>query len=192
MFGFLTPRFVQDAHAVLKNARKILCYKRDLLSPEEVADLEGQMRALREAAKSRDRQGVEHAAESLERKFLKHFPPHPDAGWRENCEVFLVAIVIAFAFRTYFLQPFKIPTGSMQPTLNGIIGVPTAEPPPNVLTRVAHTLLLGRTYINVVARADGMIIGMEEASRFFFNYTGFGLFFIKKIYIILIKKKVLS
>jgi hypothetical protein len=53
-----------------------------------------------------------------------------DVPLAENVEVFLVAIVIALGVRTYFLQPFTIPTGSMQPTLNCVIGYPTAEPPP--------------------------------------------------------------
>ncbi len=35
-------------------------------------------------------------------------------------EVIAVALAVAMGFRTYFIQPFKIPTGSMQPTLYGI------------------------------------------------------------------------
>ncbi len=38
----------------------------------------------------------------------------------ENVEVLLVALAVAMAIRTFFLQPFKIPTGSMQPTLFGV------------------------------------------------------------------------
>jgi signal peptidase I len=75
-----------------------------------------------------------------------------DAGWRENVEVFLVAIVIAAGVRAYFLQPFKIPTGSMQPTLFGIVGTPTATSPPNPLTRAVQLVWLGRHSIDVTAK----------------------------------------
>jgi signal peptidase I len=51
-------------------------------------------------------------------------PPRSFPKWRENVEVLVVAISMAMACRTYFIQPFKIPTGSMQPTLNGVTGRP--------------------------------------------------------------------
>jgi signal peptidase I len=54
-------------------------------------------------------------------------PPRFAPGWRENLEVLTVAIAVAMAFRTYFIQPFKIPTGSMQPTLYGIHYLPQSE-----------------------------------------------------------------
>ncbi len=59
--------------------------------------------------------------EDAANKWLK---PYPNAAWRENVEVLLVALAVAMAIRTFFLQPFKIPTGSMQPTLFGV----TSEP----------------------------------------------------------------
>jgi signal peptidase I len=94
---------------------------------------------------------------------------------RENVEVFLVAIVIALGVRTYFLQPFTIPTGSMQPTLNGVIGYPTAEPPPNVLQQVLDYAVHGRDWINVVATDDEEVIGLEEYKTMGFG-TRFGIF----------------
>ena len=40
--------------------------------------------------------------------------------WADNLDVLLVAFSLAFAVRALFLQPFKIPTSSMQPTLHGV------------------------------------------------------------------------
>ena len=45
------------------------------------------------------------------------------------------AIIVALGIRTYFFQPFTIPTSSMFPTLNGITGKATAEEPPNIFTQ---------------------------------------------------------
>ena len=55
---------------------------------------------------------------------MKEYKP---SAWKENIEVVFVAVVIAMGIRAYFIQQFKIPTGSMQPTLNGIIAYPTKE-----------------------------------------------------------------
>ena len=45
----------------------------------------------------------------------------------------------------------------MQPTLNGIIGHPMAEAPPNILRQIGEYVVLGRNYINVVAKEDDRI-----------------------------------
>ena len=58
--------------------------------------------------------------ENLEKAANKWLKPYPNAAWRENVEVLLVALAVAMGIRTFFLQPFKIPTGSMQPTLFGV------------------------------------------------------------------------
>lgn len=42
--------------------------------------------------------------------------PHKST-FREYAESFLIAVVLALVVRTFFLQAFKIPTGSMRPTL---------------------------------------------------------------------------
>ena len=172
MISYFLPRHVRQGRALSKDARKLLAYKRDLWSEETVTDFEAGIRSLEAAVKSGDKRAVEQAAEQLDRKAGACVKPVPDAGWRENCEVFLVAIVIALGVRTYFLQPFTIPTGSMQPTLNGILGYPTTEPPPNFFVRLAHTAIFGRTWINVVAKTDEVIVDLREKKRFFiFTYT---------------------
>jgi signal peptidase I len=172
MIPFLTPRYVKEAQAILKNTHKLLCYKRDVLPETAVAEIGEEMRRLENAMNARDRAAVEACTEKFETLYSKHFPPHKDAGWRENCEVFLVAIVIALGVRTYFLQPFTIPTGSMQPTLNGIVGHETTEPPPNFIMRLADLAWHGRTYVDAVAKSDERVIDLVESnSLFFFTVT---------------------
>jgi signal peptidase I len=162
------PRFIQEGHAIVRNARKMLRYKRDLLTPGIVREIETQIEQLRKSIAARDEKAVQQNSAKLEKLFGKHIPMPKNAGWRENCEVFLVAIIIAIAVRSYFLQPFTIPTGSMQPTLNGIIAHATNYDPPNFLVRAIQFAWLGRTWVDVVAEDNDIVIGLEERRRFRF------------------------
>jgi len=45
--------------------------------------------------------------------------PRARAPWRENIEALVGAVVVALAFKVFFLEVSKIPSGSMQPTLMG-------------------------------------------------------------------------
>jgi signal peptidase I len=173
MFSFFQPKYVKHGQQFAKDARKILDYKRDLWSEITVADFEREIKKLEEGCKEKDAKKIDDAAHALNAMCTAQLPKIEDAAWRENCEVFLVAIVVALAVRTFFLQPFTIPTGSMQPTLNGILGHPTTEPPPNGAVRLWDTLIRGRTWVNTVAEDDDeTIIGSQEATwLYFFTYT---------------------
>ncbi len=164
MIPFLTPRHVKEGKIIVKNARKLFQYKRDLLPEAKAAEFQERIGALERAVASRDKAAVELETGRLEKIWGDLLPPPADAAWRENCEVFLVAIVIAIAVRTYFLQPFTIPTGSMQPSLNGIIAYATGEKPPNILERILEFVVLGRNYVDVVAKEDCTVVGVTESN----------------------------
>jgi signal peptidase I len=172
---FLTPKFVKQGRLYIKEAEKRLAYNRDRWTPEVIGNFEGEIARLTDAVKSRDEAAVKVCEQSLDKLCGQHCPLGPNAGIAENVEVILVAIIVALGIRTYFLQPFTIPTSSMYPTLNGIKGTPTKEEPPNILVRAFQTAAYGRTWHNVVAEADETVTNVTEEKRGglrrFFTYT---------------------
>ena len=117
------PRWKKESKLLHKGARKFLNYKRDLLVADKIEAIEEARDTLRAAIKAGNRDEAAEAeklvSKACEGALPRYRRPNPI---EENIEVFFVAIVIALGIRAYFLQPFRIPTGSMQPTLNGIIG----------------------------------------------------------------------
>jgi len=98
---------------------------------------------------------------------------------------------VAMAIRTFFLQPFKIPTGSMQPTLFGVTSVPdfsriifNAEDKSKIQAQLNEQLKLRKTltsptgwervrewfegisYLHVVAQNDGELQAIDPPVRF--------------------------
>src|SRR4029077_8619475 len=167
-----TPRYVKHSRLLLRHAHKYLRYKNDLLSASSREEILAGIENLRTALRDRDHERIHGAAEALDKTLHRLTPVNWESHWRENCEVILVAIVVAVGIRSYFLQPFKIPTGSMQPTLNGIIGHPSTEPPPNILRQIGDFVILGRNYIDVVSREDDQIFEIVPRKvAFFFTFS---------------------
>src|SRR5438128_5448914 len=167
-----TPRYIKQSRLLLRHAQKYLRYKNDLLAASTREELAAATQNLRAALRKHDHNRIQNQAEALDEKLHKLAPVTWESHWRENCEVILVAIVVAVGIRSYFLQPFKIPTGSMQPTLNGIIGHPSTAPAPNILRQIGEFIVLGRNYIDVVSREDDQVLQIEQKKiLFFFTFS---------------------
>lgn len=125
MFGiFASPerKMRENAGNWLELADKVYHYRRDVLTGQELAELRQNTGTLRTLVKERAgveklKLAIEHLEENLRRCGGAIYPK---SALVENVEFFLVAAIVILGIRTYFIQPFKIPTNSMWPTYNGM------------------------------------------------------------------------
>ena len=66
MLSYLQPRHVRQGRAFLKDARKLLAYKIDLVSHETAEEVQREIDQLEEAVRSRDKQAIEQQAHKLD------------------------------------------------------------------------------------------------------------------------------
>ena len=174
-----TPKWKKEAKLLHKGARKFVNYKRDLMEPEKIEAIENCREELIQAVKAGDREKTAEADKALTKACEGALPRYkrPNAI-EENIEVFFVAIVIALGIRAYYLQPFRIPTGSMQPTLNGIIGEQIKkEDFPSMPVKAVEFVLRGSKYMHKELDRDRTLVStdparfLEERNRLWFTYT---------------------
>ena len=166
-------RTVRQAHHVCRHVEKLVHHQRDLLSSQAIEAMNAEVAALRQACASGSKAELREGMSKAERAANKWLKPYPHAAWRENIEVMLVAIAVAMGIRTFFLQPFKIPTGSMQPTLYGVTQEDLRGRPevgiPNRFSRFFQYWFNGVSYFHVVAETSGTLIYAEPSKFVLFN-----------------------
>jgi len=170
---------VREAINLGRHVRKLMRHQQDILTPQA---LEGLQTALAEFGRTvragMPKRELRVEMVRLERAANKWLKPYPHPGWRENVEMLLVALAVAMAIRTFWLQPFKIPTGSMQPTLYGVTSEPDYSRPiqyggnhdnhfviPPPLHRV-QDWFHGISYLDLKTRNSGVYNGSSNPSRF--------------------------
>jgi len=191
IWHWLSSKAVREAHSMRNHVRRLLSAQRDLLSPMALGAVTTAINELEKTIAAGANSGkIRLKAEELEFAANKWLKPYPNPVWRENVEVLLVAIAVAMGVRTFFLQPFKIPTGSMQPTLYGVMSTPdysrinlnawdqsTIEAAVNQQFKVQNTVTIpdawerfkewfhGISYVHVVAHNDGPITDIGPMHR---------------------------
>ena len=153
----LTPRYCKQAKLLLKGLDRFVNFKRDLLSAGQLEHIASQRSALITAIKQRRRPEVESLSQSLNDYCGGALPGQAQGVLAENVEMLWVALVIVLGIRAFLVQPFQIPTGSMQPTLNGITAeATTSDPSPGFLGHLA-SWFTGTRYIHAVSDHTGYL-----------------------------------
>ena len=166
-FRYAFWKIYREAGHLSEQAQKILDHQRDLLTTERVADLEDAIGHLESTRKSGTRDEIAAAMARLETVAQTSLMAYPHASMRENVEGLLTMGIVLFAFRQFFFQPMAIPTGSAQPTFNGI----TCEDLryqdkafPNPLVQAVEWALFGYHYYEVIAQQDGELQGVAPSN----------------------------
>jgi signal peptidase I len=157
---------VREACAMRKHVQHLLNAQRDVLTPPAIGAVERAMNQLRDTVAAGENIGkIRVKMAELDFAANKWLKPYPNALWRENVEVVLVAVAAAMAIHTFFVQPFKIPTGSMQPTLFGVTSRNMINDPgfkkPTGWERVQEWFA-GVSYVHFVAPTDGTVEGITR------------------------------
>ena len=156
-----------------KHLKKLWQYEWDRLSQQERGELETCLSDLERAMKEKEKETNSEKilvprAEKIYQKITqkRKFPK-----MAENVDVILVALVVAMGIRTYFFQPFKIPTNSMFPTLRGIVITPLDEnqPLPNAGQRFLNAIFKGRSYIEFDLPEKAVLRGEKSRGIFIFR-----------------------
>jgi len=165
---FETRKTRKQMKALLHHARTLRSSREDVMNAGELALLDEHVARAQAALRAGDFAGMDACGTELEACLSRLAPPKPLAGWRENFDVLVVAISVAMAFRAYFYQPFKIPTGSMQPTLYGIHSEPRPLSDAGVWDmqplKFAKWLVTGESFKVVRAKASGTVHFMPSDS----------------------------
>jgi signal peptidase I len=110
-----------------------------------------------EAIRARRRDEVQSLSQRLN-EYCGSALNEPAQGFvAENVEMLWVALVVVLGIRAFIAQPFQIPTGSMQPTLNGITAVATKGDPKPSWTDHLSSWFTGTRYVHAVADHTGYL-----------------------------------
>jgi len=146
----------------LELADKVWHFRRDLLSTAEADGLTRATDEVRQQLKSRaDAAKLKLAIESLEEVLRRTGGAiYPKTALVENVEFFLVAALVILGIRTYFVQPFKIPTNSMWPSYYGMTpeAFPQGADEPGVASLAARFVAFGAWPSRVDAPDDGEVL----------------------------------
>lgn len=155
--------------SICSDADRLVQMHGDLLEQEVIADVCSLQKKLKKFSKQlcfwkaipseEQLTEINDVIQTLSTLVNKLTPPSLKHPMYAILDTLLVAFGVAMAFRAYFFQPFKIPTGSMQPTLCGVHSEMISPEEASFLDttpvlKQLQWLITGARYVDVVATAN--------------------------------------
>lgn len=156
-------RLRKKAKELLHAAGKVHHYRRDVVSNESLEALDHSVLELETLVKDKT------AGDDALQAAMKHLDEllykiggkiYPKTFWSDHLEVLLVAAILVIGVRTFFFQPFIIPTNSMYPTYNGMTArvYTQDEASPSGAQKLFNKLTLGARHKSVFAGTSGKLL----------------------------------
>lgn len=152
----------KQAKELLHAAAKVYHYRRDVIAATHLQELEKAVAEVQRMLANKSTnpapfQAAMNRLDALLRKIGGRI--YPKTFWSDHLEVLLVAAILVIGVRTFFFQPFIIPTNSMFPTYSGMNSVmyPAKEEVPSFLKRGFNKLTLGAKHKSLVAEDSGAV-----------------------------------
>jgi len=157
---------VKEAKNWLMLATKAYNYRKDLLSETAADSFYASIEKMEDLLdKHRETKPTEEELNAANSELIKELTAsggnyYHTRSWTDNIEMFLVAIIAIIAIRTFFFQPFKIPTNSMYPTYNGMTYevFETPEDAPGGLEKIFRKITLFSKHYSVKAPEAGELL----------------------------------
>ncbi|MFT4900872.1 MAG: signal peptidase I [Lentimonas sp.] len=155
-------KLCKQAKELIQAAHKVYHYRRDLMTEERLKELERTVNELDElsrnsAGSAEPLKASMSRLDALLRKVGGKI--YPKTFWNDNVEVALVAAILVIGVRTFFFQPFIIPTNSMYPTYSGMNAVvyPDGQASPSTAENALNKIRLGATHYQATAPQSGEV-----------------------------------
>lgn len=161
LFAWFTPGWRRQGHEALGALVRYYKYNRPTINEEDKKKITDLIAELRQALNGWKKNATIEATKRAKDlgELLKGFRGNVIV---EMVESIFVILVIFLGIRTYYLQPFRIPTGSMQPTLNGITVNPISpEEIPSAPVRWMHAVTKGSSYVNIKIDSPKKIVALR-------------------------------
>jgi signal peptidase I len=174
-------RALKELKSLIKHLRHLIHINDDILADTTKEKIRAIIIEAEDTVFTGDIDAIKEFTKNAHLRAVKIFPRKKHPIIREYVDVFAVALTVAFGLRALFMQPFQIPTSSMQPTLFGIHYI-TNNPLPNGTKVIPGDSAYLNACLYSVRRADAVVkrsgeLGAvsEYNKNLFFTYTKFNI-----------------